>query len=640
MNKSVQCPFKDWKVVRQIGKGSYGAVYLIEKQIGSSKETISSAMKIIQLPSSEDELGLLMRKNNWTTQEAKRKYDEIVDEALHEIKVLNDLRGNSHIVNYDDHEDIPHSYGVGSDIYIRMEYLTPLDYWMGERSVTYGDIVRLGIEICEALEVCAKHKIIHKDIKPDNILVSKDGVFKLGDFGIAQDLTAMLQSDDHRGGTLNYLAPEVYHNRSMDYRVDIYGLGMVMYRLLNDRRIPFLPEKASENDADIARNRRFKGEQIPRPAHCIDALWHIIQKACNFDPNMRYASATEMRKALLSIQELPELGQTVSVPQTQETHDASRHRSQTPDHKGEMTPGRKSSSTPKDKDKTDPKKEDEEKEDDYYEEKEDDTPWWKKWKKQIIGAACACCVVILAIVIFAHGTQKEDGSESIEIIADPAPFGLQVSAKGGRSPYEVKLSCSDHVIQEISQDRATFEIDDLTPNTSYVITIKDAHGNEASIEQKTGECESYDAEEFRLYDLSLYACDRLEYKEMSFNSLQNKHKAKIQSDGVVELRDATADAQETCYVIVALTNPGSTPQDSVDVTLVLRLNGGVAVSQDYKMNIKGDYSQNEIPLDGLLTKAYDIYGGWATGNASFEIYTGQKFVGELPLRLTMRGEEQ
>ena len=126
---------------------------------------------------------------------------------------------------------------------------------------------------------------------------------------------------------------------------------------------------------------------------------------------------------------------------------------------------------------------------------------------------------------------------------------------------------------------------------------------------------------------------------MNFSTLQSKRKAKEQTDGTLELRNATASAQEKCFIVVALTNPGSTQEETVDVTLVLRLNGGISFSVPYQMSVKDNYSQNEILLDDLLTKAYEACDGWVTGNATFEVYVGNKFVGELPLRLTMRSDE-
>lgn len=76
-------------------------------------------------------------------------------------------------------------------------------------------MIRLGIDICKALELCQKYNVIHRDIKPENIFVSGSGDFKLGDFGIARTIERA-SSGLSKKGTYNYMAPEVYRGKSMD----------------------------------------------------------------------------------------------------------------------------------------------------------------------------------------------------------------------------------------------------------------------------------------------------------------------------------------------------------------------------------------------------------------------------------------
>lgn len=99
---------------------------------------------------------------------------------------MSKLRGNSNIVSYEDHNVIEKQDGeFGWDIFIRMELLTPIVQYFTDNAPTQQDIIKLGIDICKALEVCGKYNIIHRDIKPSNIFVSDVGEFKLGDFGVA-----------------------------------------------------------------------------------------------------------------------------------------------------------------------------------------------------------------------------------------------------------------------------------------------------------------------------------------------------------------------------------------------------------------------------------------------------------------------
>lgn len=121
-----------------------------------------------------------------------------------------------------------------------MELLTPLNTYYTTYPPTEADVIRLGIDMCRALEVCAKENIIHRDIKPSNIFVSEHGDYKLGDFGVARHLEASCRELSKKG-TYDYMAPEVYRDSVYDARADIFSLGIVLYKLMNNGRIPFLP---------------------------------------------------------------------------------------------------------------------------------------------------------------------------------------------------------------------------------------------------------------------------------------------------------------------------------------------------------------------------------------------------------------
>ena len=88
----------------------------------------------------------------------------------------------------------------------------------------------MGVDICKALELYQKYNIIHRDIKPENIFVSDNGDFKLGDFGIARTIEKTM-SDLSKKGTYNYMAPEVYQGGEYGFSVDLYSLGIVLYRI-------------------------------------------------------------------------------------------------------------------------------------------------------------------------------------------------------------------------------------------------------------------------------------------------------------------------------------------------------------------------------------------------------------------------
>ena len=93
---------------------------------------------------------------------------------------MSKLKGNSNVVSYENHQVIPHKGGIGWDILIQMEHLTPLNEYTRKHTITRQDVIKLGIDLCKALELCQKYNIIHRDVKPENIFISDAGDFKLG----------------------------------------------------------------------------------------------------------------------------------------------------------------------------------------------------------------------------------------------------------------------------------------------------------------------------------------------------------------------------------------------------------------------------------------------------------------------------
>ncbi|MGN0419935.1 MAG: protein kinase [Acetatifactor sp.] len=116
-----------------------------------------------------------------------------------------------------------------------------------------------------------------------------------GDFGIAR--TINLVTDMSQKGTYNYMAPEVYRGGSYDATVDIYSLGIVLYRLLNNNRLPFMPPYPQEitySDKENAVFRRLSCEQLPLPAQGSPLLQNVVMRACQPNPLYRYRTAEDM----------------------------------------------------------------------------------------------------------------------------------------------------------------------------------------------------------------------------------------------------------------------------------------------------------------------------------------------------------
>lgn len=183
--------------------------------------------------------------------------------------------------------------------------MTPMMSYMKTTSITKRDVIKLGIDMCRALELCQKYNIIHRDIKPENIFISDSGDFKLGDFGIAKEVEKT-QSGLTKTGTQTYMAPEVYKGQPYGSSVDIYSLGVVLYRLLNHNRAPFMPQypnPISYSDRERALIMRMGGHKFPAPSGVEQGcrIAEIAMRACSFKPDDRYSSPTQMREDLEAI---------------------------------------------------------------------------------------------------------------------------------------------------------------------------------------------------------------------------------------------------------------------------------------------------------------------------------------------------
>lgn len=289
--------WQDWKTVRKLGEGGFGTVYEIMRSRYSIEE--HRALKVIRIPSDESDVRRMMAEGMDKTN-IEEYYRSLVSEFIKEIAFLSELRGCAHIVTYDDYRVVKKQDGIGWEIYIMMELLTPLPEMLEKEPLPESEVRKLGEHICDALSVCHAKHILHRDIKADNIFVTRDGAYKLGDFGIARTVEKASTAQT-RIGTGTYTAPEVYSGQPYDERADLYSLGVLLYRLLNDNRIPFLPPYPAPlnvQDRDSALTRRLSGEPLPRPAHGSDKLAAVVMKACAFRPQDRYRSADEMKAAL------------------------------------------------------------------------------------------------------------------------------------------------------------------------------------------------------------------------------------------------------------------------------------------------------------------------------------------------------
>lgn len=289
-----------WSNVRQIGAGSFGRVYEIEKTENGVLR--KAALKVMSVPASPEEVQSIFDSGMASTEEDASTYIESqIDTVSQEFKMMAELRGNPNIVALEDYQVIPHDGWMGADILIRMELLTPLNRYMRVHPLDEADVVRLGVDMCRALEACQAKTppILHRDIKAANIMVDDAGHFKLGDFGVARVMEGT-RSAHTKAGTEDYMAPEVLQMKGYFATADIYSLGIVLYKMLNNNRNPFLPTEGSltEKLQLAAKNERLSGKKVPPPLNGSEELKTVVLRALEYDPKDRYQTATEFRWAL------------------------------------------------------------------------------------------------------------------------------------------------------------------------------------------------------------------------------------------------------------------------------------------------------------------------------------------------------
>ena len=289
--------FGSWHIVRIIGRGSYGTVYEVQKESGGLVD--KAAIKHVSFPLDQQDLRRICEEVGTTNEAVIRDYVfQSVKEYRGEYEFMRELKGQTHIVSCEDFQVLEKADMPGYDIFIRMELLETVANRAMAGRMTQDEVVRMGIDICQALELIAKKNIIHRDIKPENIFVNENGDYKLGDFGSARSLGG-LKSVVTAKGTPAYMAPEIMQMKEAGTYTDIYSLGLVMYRYTNGNRLPFMESLASTTmRRDEAASKRISGEKIPAPADADPALARIILKACEYKPEDRYQQAAELREAL------------------------------------------------------------------------------------------------------------------------------------------------------------------------------------------------------------------------------------------------------------------------------------------------------------------------------------------------------
>ena len=297
IHQALRDVWPDWQCMQLIGSGTYGDVYRVRRETDGEL----AAVKMILIGREQNDL--LLQTNDLNVRQYALHHEQLVQECLGEIRMLSSMRQNPYAVNLQDFAVRKIPQDSRWLILIRMELLTPLT--LGQH-FTQEEVVRIGIDICEALLFCAQEHVLHRDVKPGNIFRTDDGRYKLGDFGISRVLDSVNAEMTLNRGTPLYMAPEAAVGGTYDYRADLYSLGLVLYTLLNENRMPFLPtdkQILSYRERLDAHERRMNGEALPPPLHADAEMWEILHRACAFRAEDRFRSAEAMKEALCRLRD-------------------------------------------------------------------------------------------------------------------------------------------------------------------------------------------------------------------------------------------------------------------------------------------------------------------------------------------------
>ncbi len=263
-----------YEIVKELGRGSMGMVYLAHDP-NINREV---ALKILRPDRVESA--------------------DFVQRFLKEARAIGRL-AHPHIVTV---------YDVGEDnktVFIAMELLegTPLNVHARDNSLSFEQITGLGIEVASSLDYAHGKGIVHRDIKPPNIMITEGGKVKITDFGIAHiddpEATQQTQAGEILG-TPNYMSPEQVLGKKVDGRSDLFSLGVILYELVSGVK-PFKGENLGSIFNSITSSEPVNLRELKPDAP--KGLCDVIMKSLSKDPALRHQTGKDMADALNATRE-------------------------------------------------------------------------------------------------------------------------------------------------------------------------------------------------------------------------------------------------------------------------------------------------------------------------------------------------
>lgn len=253
-------------------------------------------LKQISIPESQNQVNAMLLTGACADKAAaQRYYADMTQGLVEEIHLLDRLSKTRGFAAFFSHQTTPKEGGeTGMDLWVLSPYRTTLTAYAKRNAMTHLNAVNLGIDLCAALTLCRKAGYLYQNLKPENIFVTPQRQFQLGDFGFLplDHLTYATFPAKYRSP---FAAPELFDDfGEMNGTIDLYALGMVLYLVYNGGQGPFAESQ------DEAEARRLKGDSLPPPAYADYEMAAIILKATAFHPADRWQSPEAMGHALVS----------------------------------------------------------------------------------------------------------------------------------------------------------------------------------------------------------------------------------------------------------------------------------------------------------------------------------------------------
>ena len=250
---------RKYEIGRVIGKGSFGSVHLARHRVDRSQFVVKK-ISLSRAPKSERE------------------------SARREVRLLSLLK-HPNIIGYKESWmdrtgtlNIVMEYASGGDLYGRIKKQASQ---RAGRHFSERKIVDWLVQLCLALQYIHQSKVLHRDLKTQNVFLTKNDVIKLGDFGIARNLEGTLEMANTQIGTPYYMSPEVVQSRPYDYKSDIWSLGCVLHEMCT------LKHAFTANDLRALVFKILKNEAPPIPGIYSPDLQRLITACLDKDPENR-----------------------------------------------------------------------------------------------------------------------------------------------------------------------------------------------------------------------------------------------------------------------------------------------------------------------------------------------------------------